>query len=541
MQIARAQLMRLGVGVLLTGIFVAVLPFTGISVVFLQQFSAFLVVTILFVLFGVRNRRPFFLKHGVSLLFLSSTLLILLIITSTGGFASPFFMLIHFFVLGSALLLSFRVAVIFYFTAVGILFFSFLYLPRAFQLFEASPLTVLLDVVSLLLLLPIAYELSRRYRSNDALSKSLLNLVKVQDVILSNIEELVFVTDKNFSILSMNSTAERVLRRSASELSSQNFFDVVLLRRSSGLLRYLDASSQQKMLVDKERVIIDNVKLISPGMSRVVSVHMTPILTVDGSVEQLSVLITNSGDKEASSVPDILDATGVVYVAAVDGFERLLKVQNKALIGRFLLLSRIGEDMLYAHELEVKDVHRVLFDFAQLCKRTVVQEKDFASAFECQLQFSIDNFGVEDVRKLAHDYPVNPEEVTGPFFTVSSDVRRLGILLQKLLDIAVLLSSTESGKTISVHVKRAEGDTILVSIVTSSPEVVRRNHVLLLTDSSKRIIESTNLRLGSHLEGYLVQLLSQQLGVKVMLSVNEENKLVFAFSLPVKNSFAVKS
>lgn len=153
-----------------------------------------------------------------------------LLVIATGGFQSPFLILIHLCMIALSFLFSFSIAVIFLLFAFVTIFIDMSFYQNVMTLLLHSPTMILLQVVSLLSIIPLAYLVSEHYHTREILANLLRQKVNRDETIFSNLSEMIIVTDETLIILSVNDAAIKSLQHSRATLLGKPLFDVLLLK-----------------------------------------------------------------------------------------------------------------------------------------------------------------------------------------------------------------------------------------------------------------------------------------------------------------------
>src|SRR5882724_445421 len=216
----------------LSSVYVLLLDHIAFSSRSLQKALVAIIITLLFVLYRYARHswKEISTWYGKMFFVFWGTTLVQLLVIATGGFQSPFLVMIHFFMIGLSFIFSFSLAVFFLFSCLIVLFIDVSFFPNAFALLVNDPGLTLLQFASLLVIIPIAYIISRQYHMKDALAGALRAKIQTTEAIIQSLPELIIVTDEYFKILSTNDATVRTLQRSRSELLDKPLFDILLLK-----------------------------------------------------------------------------------------------------------------------------------------------------------------------------------------------------------------------------------------------------------------------------------------------------------------------
>ncbi len=466
-------------------------------------------------------------------------LLTQLIIVSTGGIYSRFFILLHLFTLACSFFFSFQIALVFLVFIVIVLGVNTLFSPVLLSSFVTDPVTPLAYFISFFSMLPLAYLLSERYHLKDKLANMLSSQIAVEETILESLHEIVIVTDTSYRILSVNEAAERALHRSRVELINVPLFSVLYVKDKNGNLLKENALSLAAISEKAKKgmaLTMQDLLLLSTGAGPTkVSLQVKPIADIEGKITQISFIISDAVQKE--EVHKDLELATTKHQAMIENLKQLLRRENLfALNTKLSLIAKAEQDIFTARLIEDHPVveKKVRIDIARLCQSLLKGEKELADAFHVLLDFSFINFGKNDIESLiAHaKFALSYQQLTGPFFTVSCDVKQISIVLQKLIEISILLASSEVRPFVKASIARDGNAALIVTITASCPPIIPEQEGDLFVRYYGRLSDRTNLRIGSGLEGYLAKTITGQLNIPLSVEIVEDSGMVI-FSLRI--------
>lgn len=462
---------------------------------------------------------------------------------STGGFKSPFLPLYHLFAITVSFLMSLKVGISFLLLSVGSLLVNIFLDEKAAIIFKDDPGTIILYILTFIVLIPIYHLVVSRYNLKDNLSKFLDQQLKLsrirQKTILGGISEFVVITDLNLRILSFNETVERTLQMSSSELINRPLFDILFLKKANGaLVRPKDLSVDQ-IMVDKSTRINSNLFLYSKNKftPKKVVVKVRPTEDLQGKIDQIIFII--SEEDRLSSSPAVhldLETAFLQYEAKAEELKKTLKAKGLVdLKIRTDLMRKTEKDLITASEIQDHGVkpNLVLKDIAEIVKHTVAQEQEFVKNLKVPISLVFDTKYTKDAASLApKGVNVPLSALTAPYFTAPIDPKWLDLLLQKLIDIAILLTSAESNPLIQIQLSYDQ-KTVYITVMFTSHLQQAEWHRLLFTQYYGILQSKTNLKYGSGLEGYVAKILSQfqNLPLSVKPGVNPPS-LSFILQIP---------
>lgn len=498
----------------LSSIYVVFLDHISASTRSLEKALILPIAILLFAIFRIsRISWKDFINNNEKWIFLFwGAALVQMLVLATGGLNSPFLILIHLFMIGLCFVFSFPSALIFLCTSFIVIFIDISFHQSITSLFLENPSSIVLQLVSLISIIPIAYIISQKYHVKDWLASVLRKKVMADEVILESLHELIIVTDANFRILSVNDAVERTLRQSRSELLYTPIFDALLLKDNKGNLVTKETFFPQGDIAEEPVTIPDTFTIFKSALpQRDVTIQVETIKDSETNINQVSFILSTL-EKTAPVIATtnaMIERARVTYEAMSEDIKKKLAQSQPGEVQiQMILLDKVESDiyntLLRKGGVIKNAVSRI--DIAKLCKNVVVLEQDFAKGFHVDVNFHLANFDQHDIAPLTvQNFQVTPEQLTGPFFTVECDVKNVELVIKKLVDMSVLLSSTEANPQVTVNVERGENDVIIVRISASCPIIKKEEQTDMFVPYYGALADKTNLHVGSGLEGYLVQ------------------------------------
>jgi len=513
----------------------------------LEIVSVLLIVVLLFPLYLSKlTRKTLFNNRGSWLFLFWGTVTVQVLVLATGGLHSPFLILIHLLMIGLSFVFSFPIGLSFLGVSCLILILDVILHNNIITYFLDDPGTILLQLISLISIIPVAYLVAQKYHMRDWILSQLQEKVVTDEAILEKLHELIIVTDANLNILSVNDAVPRTLLRSRSEFLHRPIFDQLLLKDNKG------------KLVTKE-TFFPNGDVFSPPESpkaaytifrtsspqRIVTIQVQIIKNLETNRNQICFVLRYPQELRSreSNITVTVEKARAKYEALSEDIKKeLFKKGSYDLQNQVILLEKVESDIytvqLLKEGLIEKSTSRI--DVAKLTERVVMLEHDFAKALRVSITFSIDDFGMKDVSPLlANDTPVDVNQFTGPFFTVSCDVKLIELLLKKLLDMCIMLGSTEKDPALHVSIRRGEKETISITVRTNCPTRIQQKDLQeLLLPYYGRLYDKTNVSLGSGLEGFIVQKITDLLSLSLEMQLRTEpvSQVTFTLTLPKDSS-----
>lgn len=515
----------------LTSIYIILLIYLADSSYTLQRSIMLPILIALLLIYrtSLSSRRELINNIGKWIMLGTSTVLIQLIVLSSGGIKSPFIIFIHLFMIGISLVFNFPVSLLFLLSSCIIIALDISFQQNLLTYILSDPYFIILQIISLIPIIPVSYIITQHYHFKDKLSKILHAQVMGDEAILANVEELIIITDTKFQILSINDAVEKTIQKSSSEIIGRSIFEILLLKDNHGKL----INKETILSSDKDHIknISEEFIFINSNLpQRKIHLFTQPIKDSENNINQISFIISNLSQKnqKGNRLSTILSKAKTKYDAINENVKQELK--NNSLFEikmEIILLEKIQNDMYMLQTLndDLNINNKIHTDISQLCKQTVIREQEFASGFKVPIEFKILDFGIKDIVPLtAKNFLIKPDNFTGPFFTVLTDIKRFTIIIKNLLNIGILLASTETNPFTSLTMHRYNKDTITIKITSSCPVLSEEELKDITSAYYNKLFNKTNLHLGSGLEGYLAKTLCNELNI--LLDIKYINKTI---------------
>lgn len=516
----------------LASLIVFLLIYFKLQIVVFQQLIAFLIVLLV-----ILTRFPVVLTGNIfsKLLRLSlvalSGLLVQLLVISSGGFYSPFLILLYLYTLGASFLLNLHTAISFLVLSLILLVAATFFDQRMRLLFEEDPGSAILYFVSFVVVIPLAQFLMRTYHLKSVLSKILAEYVQIgqkrEESILRGLSEVVLVTDSNLRILSVNEATERVVGKSQREFYGQPLLTTVLLRDENGNLATAKTLSIDSILTDKvSRIIKGFYFFTNDGRSSEVLIQIRPITDSANKTKQIVFVITEALATLGYGVQHLdLDKTLLKYKTTLTDIKKALNsINSKTLIRRIEILDHIEEDLITALEIEDHSVKEKISyeDIVFLLKQIFLDKKEFAQMLNVNLKLSVPEDVQETTLISLREKSIPQQILAESDYAVPIDTRWVRLMIQKLIDIAVLLSSGRENAYVKLSVGSESKSNIFVAITASGfIKEDQKQHLFLRYYGE--LEAQTNLRFGSGLEGFLAKTIADKLNIPIIVTIDKSS------------------
>lgn len=513
-----------------------------LPITFIQQITAGLIVIHLIVtnrFFSPAVKVRLNKQIKIFLLFFSSLFINLLVISS-GGFYSPFLILLYLYALGTSFLLNFSASSGFLIFALILLAADTLTDPFMLALFKNDPWSVVLYLAAFTTIIPLSYYLMRTYHLKDTVSRLLIRHLQMEQLrqksILTGLSELVLVTNPDLKVISANEAVEKALQLSVAEIAQKPLLSLLPIKDQRGAPATRQSLSIDAALVNRSSYIINGLSIQTPfkTYSGEVVVQVRPLIDPEGQINQIVFVITAAEHRSYQQHAD-LDQAQQHYKILVRDLKQLVISQNTPKVRTELeLLEKIEDDLLNALKIEDHPVREKqhLKDIALICQQIVVAKQSLAQTFNVDLKFTLPKEETAEAALLdLYQSNLAAENLPESSFAIMVNSKWLDLIIQKLLDMAILLSFGQKQPVVELTVDKTALTSINITITASYPGLTEQEKPELFQKYYGNLGRKTNLQLGSGLEGFIVQTITSQLHIP--LSVKSfPNHLAFILQLP---------
>ncbi|MBI2021424.1 hypothetical protein HYS93_00905 [Candidatus Daviesbacteria bacterium] len=497
------------------------LPVTAI-----QQAVIVLLLILLFFLNKFVFKKVSIISSGfyrAGFLFISS-LFVQFLILSSGGFYSPFFILIHLFTLGASFLLSRLPALTFLISALITVGVYTWFNPAVKSMLLLDPGPVLLYVSSLVVIIPLVIYLSRYYHLKDKLLKIISQEMRIsklqQQSLLRGVSEFVLVTDQNLKVVSVGEAVERSLDVLSSEIVGKNLLEVIHIQDESTLPVSISSLSIDRVLIEKTSRIIKGyyVQLRPGAKASKVSIQIRPIADEQGIVTHLIFVISPDQAIVEEQQHSKLEQVLMRHTAMTDNIKKELSSLNLPLLQTELeFLTKTEQDLFTSFELEdhpIKEV-KTMTDTAYICQQIINLKQSLAKSIGVRLKLTLPKEEVFEIEtlKMPLTEHTKKELDQNSAFSAAVDIRWFSILISKLVDLAILLSSEKNDSVAELSLAKVNPQTVDITISANCTPLPADGIQQIFTEYYGDLSNRSNLRLGSGLEGYMAKVISEQLEV----------------------------
>lgn len=473
------------------------------------------------------------------------SLFIQLLVIATGGFFSPLLIVIHIFTLAVSFLLNLKSSVSFLFFSLIVLIFNTQFNSNMFQLFREDPASVILYITSFLIIIPLAQTITRTYRIKDNLSKKLGSYLQLSESksesILMGLNDVVLITDSKLNIISANEAIQKMLKKSEEELIRKPLLDVVKFQDLNGKDATFETLQIENILKDKYARIIEGFSFKVEGQStpNKVTIQIRPIVGQSGNIDQIVFVITSGHSIGFYKTHPDLEEAKARQKALFNQIKNTL-IKNSLLddVLKFELFNKTEQDILIVQELEDHPLKatNAFEDVAFLCKQLIFSKAELLRSLKANIQFNIiDDAELESSYLKLRESNSELISQSDSSYTCLIDKKWFTILLEKLIDIFILIGSGEPSKEIILSLKHQSDNSIGIIIASGSSDVILDNKDDLLDEYYGKLNMVSQMALGSGFEGFIAKKVANQLNISIEVRAEKDNRRI-VFSLSVKKN-----
>lgn len=175
------------------------------------------------------------------------------------------------------------------------------------------------------------------------------------------------------------------------------------------------------------------------------------------------------------------------------------------------LVKKRQADLLLSQQIKnhAIKINNSISDVTEICKEIVEENQSLAQFFKTSL-------------KLGQNVSYN-KQITPATFTVIVDKKLLNLILQKLLEIGLLLESPKKDTKISITALRVDDSIeIVINFDYYIPNQAQQEELFIENYGSLNSIN--NFKLGSGLEGFIAKSIADQLNIPIKVITKPEEK-----------------
>lgn len=438
------------------------------------------------------------------------------LVVSTGGVGSHFLLIASLFTLAISFLINTLSALIFLMFFFSLLGFQVYHDQNVQSILISDPAVLLLMVLTFVIVGCLATILNEYYHLKDVfvevLKKKLSQREFHEQTILSNLTELIIITDLDLNIVSANEAVEKVVMQAKSELLNKNLFSVLSLKIKKDIFLTKNEISSANIL--NNSLQLDHITLVTAGVKNEEGYNLTvkPVLDLEGKLYQL-IFILRRADGETSTWQEdtnVLDQAITKQQAMIEDIRvQLVERGIKDLVFKAALIGKLDREVRSLIDLKSNSINRTetSVDVIRVVKNTCDVMRSFADKVHVRIYFTVD--GSDNKTK-------NVRDEDGLYAQI--DLLWFDVLLHKLMEMAILLSSSSEEMTVMVTVQQS-GESITVVIKSSYTKLDANDREALFAPNFGDLSSSTNLKLASGLEGYIARQISEKIALPIDVEI----------------------
>ncbi len=348
------------------------------------------------------------------------------------------------------------------------------------------------------------------------------------------------VTNQQLQITSISESVIKLLKRAQEEIINKSIFESLPLKDKDGKQISAVDLPIRELSLDKATRIIKGFNLLSLDQQLIpIVIQLKPILDSQMKVNQLVFIISDArlyGDSESTHFG--LEQTLIKHKELIANIKKLISNNAPSEINKTIsALDHTEEDLHIALEIEDHPIReKISFeDIAYLSQQALESRKSFAQDFNVSLHFIIPETETSEQAWLKlKEENINQKVLGKSEFMVPVDQRWFKLLVQKLLDLGILLSSNNQPARVDLSVNRSANDLWIVIIIYCKGVESRQKDDLFIKHFG-RLASIAGFTLSSGLEGFIAKSIAESLNIPLSVQIQENPHRVI-ISLKINKS-----
>lgn len=473
-------------------------------------FQILLFATVVILIFLKKASLDSLLKYHLfkNILYASCTFFVTLLVISTGGFLSPFFILIHLTTLALSFLFSLQSSIAFLVSSIAITSVHLYYFyPIDYQ--SVDNVLLVVYILSLVTIVPISFFVARRYdlsnRLANYLNKQLFISQTEKDLLLKSINEGVITVDPNLKIVNLNSIAQGLIKLDENSIRDKFFFDVFSFENRYGAKLKKTDIPFQNLLKLKTTFKKDNVRMIVANGITLQSINFTFSSNIDENGKVIGILFIFSDLTKESQSGQIQNVIEIFF----QKFMNLQPDKVKKAMAQLYLLYQFQNDKFNETSL--------ISDIGGIIKKITQNYPDKVNLLFDQKVLSEIKIGNE--KRIETTSNVKP-------LSIVTNPRILENSFYSLINLA--LDINDKNIPISIDSKLGENE-ILITIKTNS-EIKKDQADEITKPFFGKLENSPQTKNAIGIEGYIAKIFLESIGGSI--TIEDNNGLIFKVTLP---------
>jgi hypothetical protein len=363
----------------------------------------------------------------------------------------------------------------------------------------------------------------------------------------TGLDNLMFITDTNLKILSINSAVQTSLGLSSSQVIDRNLFEILFLRNDAGQLVDQNSLGINQIIASKQSNLIQNLIFLtknSPTPYRV-NIKIKPYTNIQGNIDRISFRIMDAIKPQTALQQGEVEFEPVItkHLGTINDIKgSLFSKGDTELATKLELATETEKDIFRMSEILSKEGINPkpgLVDIAQLCDRIILGRQYRARTFNVSLNYTLLNFNTKDLAvHLPQNTTISAADLTSVYFTAKVDFRWFDYLIQKLVDISIFLASSTTLPLVKLTLEGKQttssknSNLIIIKFHCASPILTSEKQKLIFVQNYEELGNETNLKLGSGLEGLIVKYICEKLSIPLNAEFDQQSSnLIFTLEI----------
>lgn len=470
---------------------------------------------------------------------LISSVLVQLIIISSGGFYSPLLILLHLFTIGAIFVLNSSSPISFLIFSLGVLVFHIWFDSNLSQFFRDDPWTTVIYGLSIIIVIPLALFLSHNNSAKNSFTNFLKDYIYMsesrQKSILTALSNLVIITDKNLSIVSVNTALERLLRLSAPQVIGKPIFEFIKLRDSSGSEVSPETLPVKQALSDRATHFAEGYSLVTKiqTLPKSVTIQIKPVANTRGDINQIIFVFTDPTVKIGFNTHPTIQQAAKKHEALLKLVSDPKSVLTPSQIQLLILeIAHIEDDILTVQEMEDHPLQEVIGfeDMVVFINKIIASKNHFLSLLGTspKLIYEDDNKSEAAFLTMNSSESKTLDQGTSALSKYSAPIDGflLKIIIEKIIDLGSFIASSQAQNSMEINMKLVDSDkTILIDFKFPSGNI-NASELPNLFLSGYPNLKFPALKDSSGLEGYIANKIAKTIQLEFVPSLNPYTKTI---------------
>jgi PAS domain-containing protein len=512
-----------------------ILVYFKLKVVNVQQILVVLILVILLTYNKVSEQKGLSKISRMGMMTLGS-LFVQLLVISSGGFFSPFLILIHLYTLGASFLINLTSATTFLIFTITLIVIYSLTNPQYHQLFLGDIGSVLLYLATFVVVVPLSAMVSKQYHLKESLfnlvSKKFNVIQSQQEILYMGLNELVVITDSDLKILSANDAIKNMYNLTDSELIHKTLLELLDLKDATGKKIDQTDLQVQSVLLDRASRIVNGYYLYPPkgSLANKIVIQIRPVISQENSINQLMFILSEDQKQSHVSHQELNEAINRQQGVKEQILNKLIATgRNHDVIALFEVFSNMERDIFLAAEIEDHGIkpNNTLLDLAFYLKKLVKEKMAFAAVQNVDLSFVLpESEAAEKVRLQLLEENVARNSIPVSSFYIPIDEKWFKVMGSELVDLSIILASSSSGRKVKVEISHTKTGINLLFICTI-PSLTQEDLRQIFTKYYPTLQNKLTVQIYSGLEGFIAKEISTRLGIPLDVSFSKDGTEVY--------------